>query len=187
MRRLTPVVWCLVLLALAPPRPAECTQGPRVHPGARVRVDAYSLGDRLTGTLVRWEDETLVVSMDGDAPGLALLVPVDSLSRIDVLHERRMTAEGFLVGGLAGTLLGALASPDIVDENGDCTTVYCLAYHVSPHMETRMAVLGGVGALVGTIIGSETKTASWVAVPLQRLIVGPTAGGGLALGVQISF
>jgi hypothetical protein len=180
MRRLTAVVWCPVFLLLV--RPAECTQGPRVNPGARIRF-----GDRQTGTLVRWEDDTLVVSVDGDAPGLALMMPVDSVTRIEVQHERRMTAEGLLLGGLAGTLLAVLASPDVVDDNGNCTTLPCLAYHVSPHIETRMAVLGGVGALLGTIIGSETKTATWVTVPLQRLTVGPTAGGGLALGVQISF
>jgi hypothetical protein len=185
MRRLTAVVWCPVFLLLV--RPAECTQGPRVNPGARIRFDAPSLGDRQTGTLVRWEDDTLVVSVDGDAPGLALMMPVDSVTRIEVQHERRMTAEGLLLGGLAGTLLAVLASPDVVDDNGNCTTLPCLAYHVSPRMETRMAVLGGVGALLGTIIGSETKTATWVTVPLQRLTVGPTAGGGLALGVQISF
>jgi hypothetical protein len=50
---------------------------------------------------------------------------------------------------------------------------------VSPHADTRVAVLGGVGALLGTIVGSETKTVSWARVPLR--------GGGLALGLRISF
>jgi hypothetical protein len=186
MRRLTAVVWCLTLLILA--RPADCTQGPRrVNPGARIRFDVPSLVFRQTGTLVRWEDDTLVVSVDGDAPGLALMVPVDSVTQLEVYHERRLTAEGLLLGGLAGTVLAVIADPDIVDENGDCTTIECVAYQVSPHAETRIAVLAGVGALLGTIIGSQTKTARWVHVPLEHLTVGGTQDGGLALGVRISF
>src|SRR5579859_196921 len=39
--------------------------------------------------------------------------------------------------------------------------------------------LGGVGALLGTIVGSETKTVSWARVPLR--------GGRPALGLRISF
>ena len=47
--------------------------------------------------------------------------------------------------------------------------------------------LGAVGVLLGTLVGSETKTTTWAPVPLARLNVGPAPGGGLALGVRISF
>ncbi len=47
----------------APPSP------PRLEPGARVRLDASSLG-RITGTLVALETDTLVVREDGQAEGL---------------------------------------------------------------------------------------------------------------------
>lgn len=191
MRRLAVLVLCPALLTFA--RPAECAQTPapppppRVKPGARIRFDAPNLGDRQTGTLVRWELDTLVVSVDGDAPGLALMVPVDSVSRIDVRHERRLTLEGAGLGVLAGTLVAVVASPDIVDENGKCTTLECLAYHVSPHMDTRVAVLSGVGLLLGTIVGSESKHASWTTVHLKQVNVGATPEGGLLLGVTFSF
>jgi hypothetical protein len=118
------------------------------------------------------------VHADDDAPGLTLMVPADSLSRLDVQRERRMTLEGLGMGALAGTLLAVAASPDWVDEDGNCT-IGCLAYDVSPHLDTRIAVLGGLGALLGAILGAETKAKSWIAVPLQQ--------GGVALGVQISF
>ncbi len=169
------------------PRPASSRE---LEPGARVRLEVSSLG-RITGTLVAWEPDTLVVREDGQAEGLRLIILADSVSRIDVRRERRMTLEGAGVGLLVGTLLAVTASPDGVDENGDCTPLACLAYKVSPKLDTRIAVLGLVGALVGAlagvIVGSETKTHTWSRVPLERLDVGPAPGGGLAFGVRISF
>ncbi len=185
MRPLAALAWCPVLLAVS--RSAECTQAPRLESGARIRFDARSLGGRLTGTLVAWEFDTLVVRVDGYAQGLGLIVPADSVTRIDVRRERRMTLEGAGVGLLGGTLLALVASPDWVDENGDCTTLECLASKVSPQLDTRVAVLGVAGALLGAIVGSDTKTATWATVHLKRLNVGATQDGGLALGMTISF
>ena len=186
MRR--PVALASLPVLLAASRPAVCAQAPPpVKPGARIQFDAPSLGGRLTGTLVEWESDTLVVRVDGYAAGLGLIVPVDSVTRLDVRRERRMTLEGLGVGLLAGTLTALAADPEWVDENGDCTTLPCLAYKVSPHLDTRLAVFGIVGVLLGTLVGSETKTTTWAPVPLARLNVGPAPGGGLALGVRISF
>ena len=178
-------VLCAALLAVT--HPAECTQAPRLGPGVRIRFDAPGLGGRQTGTLVAWESDTLVVNVDGDAPGLALIVPADSVTRIDVRRERRMTLEGMGLGVLAGTLLAVVASPDLVDDDGNCTTAGCLAYKVSPHVATRIAVLGVVGALLGSIVGSGTRTTTWVTLPLERLNVGVTPDAGLALGARFSF
>jgi hypothetical protein len=136
---------------------------------------------------VAWEPDTLVVSEDGQAEGLRLIILADSVSRIEVRRQRRMTLEGLGVGLLAGTLLAVAASPDSVDEDGNCTPLVCLAYKVSPNLDTRIAVLGLVGALAGVIVGSETKTHTWSPVQLERLVAGPAPGGGLALGVRISF
>ena len=173
MRRLA-TIWCLVL-SLA--RSAQCTQSPRLEPGSRIRFDAANLGLRLTGRMVRLEPAAMVVALDGDAPGLSVIVPTDSISALAVRSERRMIAEGVLIGSLAGAAVGALASPDWVDEDGDCT-ILCMAYEVSPNVDTRMAVLGVAGAVLGAIVGAGTKTGSWIAVPLR---------GELALGVRLSF
>ena len=174
MRRLAAVA-CLTFLLAA--RPALCTQGPRIDPGSRVRFDAANLGLRLTGRLVRLESAAMVVALEGDAPGLAVIVPTDSISALHVQHERRMIAEGVLIGSLAGAAIGALASPDWVDDNGDCT-IMCRAYDNSPNLDTRMAVLGLTGAVLGAIVGAGAKSASWVAVPLHS---------GVAVGVSLSF
>jgi len=152
-----------------------------------VRLDAPSVGGRITGTLLAREADRLIVSVDGDAPGLGFIVPADSVTWIDVQRERRLTLEGAALGLLGGTLLAVGASPDCVDEYGESTALACLAYQVSPNLDTRVAVLGGVGALVGVIIGSETRSRKWVPVQLEQLGVGPAPGGGLALGVRLSF
>jgi hypothetical protein len=162
---------CLALLA-APPSAWCATQGPRVQPGARIRFDAPSLGGRLTGTLVAWESDTLVVMVDGQAEGLGLIVAADSVTRLEVGSERPMTVEGMGVGLLAGALLAVVASPDWVDDNGDCTTAPCLAYKVSSDLDTRVTVLSLVGALLGGIAGSETKTHTWAQVRLDRVTMG---------------
>ena len=174
MRRLI-AVWCLALLLLS--RPAAATQSPRIEPGSRIRFDAANLGLRLTGKMVRFEPAAMVVALDGDAPGLAVMVPTDSISALAVRHERRMVAEGLLIGSLSGVAIGALASPDWVDDGGDCT-ILCMAYDVSPSVDTRMAVLGVAGAVLGVIIGASTTTSSWVVVPMQH---------DLAFGVRLSF
>ena len=92
-----------------------------------------------------------------------------------------------LKGLVAGTVAALVASPDVLDENGDCTTIECISYQVSPNLDTRIVVLSSVGALLGTIAGALTKVDTWVAVPFKRVDIGPTPDGGLALGVRISF
>lgn len=187
MRRFVALASCLLLPAMSRPRPAVCAQAPRLEPGSRIRFDAPSFGGRLMGRLLTWESDTLVVNVDGDATGLGLIVPVDSVTRLDVRRERRKTLEGMGLGLLAGTLTALAADPDWVDENGDCTTLSCIAYKVSPHLDTRLAVFGGVGVLLGAIVGSSEKTATWKPVRLERVNVGPAPGGGVAFGVTISF
>jgi hypothetical protein len=169
------------------PLPLLGAQAPRVTPGQRVRLDAPSLGGQVMGTLVAWDSDTLFVRVEGDAAGLTLMLPADSVTRLDVRRERAMTVEGLGIGLLAGALLAAVASPGWVDENGECTTLPCVAYKVSPNLGTRVQVLGLIGAFVGGIVGATTKKVTWAPVPLERLQVGPAPDGGLAVGVRISF
>ena len=182
MRPIQPVLSLLALLTL--PDCAPGAQAPLLEPGARVRLSARGLGGQLTGTLVAWEFDTLVVRVDGE--GLGLIVPRDSITRIDVRGERPMILEGVGVGVLGGALLGLIASPDWVDENGECMLA-CLAYEVSPDVGTRVAVLSVLGAVLGGLAGSGVKADTWTPVRLERLNVGPAPGGGLALGVRFSF
>jgi len=180
-----PLICCLASLAVS--RPAFGTQSTRLQPGARVRLDAPSQGGRLTGKLLAVESDTLVMEEDGQAAGLRLIILTDSISRLEVRRERSLTLEGAGLGLLFGTLVALAADPNWVDENGECTTLPCVAYEVSPHLDKRLAVLGLVGTLAGAIAGAGEVKHRWVQVPLQRLQVGPTPGGGMALGLRISF
>jgi len=168
-------------------QPAWCVQTNRLAPGARVRLEAPSLGGQLTGTLIALENDTLAMEEDGQAAGLRLIIRTDSIARLEVRRERSRAAEGAGYGLLAGTLVALAADPNWLDENGDCTTMECIAYKVSPHFETRLAVLGVVGTLLGVIAGSGEKTHRWAQVDLQRVHVAPAPSGGLALGFSISF
>ncbi len=175
---------CLGLLAM--PRPASCSQG-RLAPGARVRLDVPSAGRRYTGTFVALESDTLVMVEDEQAPGLRLIVPADSIALLEVRGERSMTLEGAGLGLLGGTFLALVATPDCEDENGESTVLACLAYKVSPDLDTRLKVFGLVGTLVGVIAGSETKTHTWLPVHLNGLDIHAAPDGGIALGLRISF
>lgn len=187
--RPTPLLQLSCVLAFTPvgaPRTAACAQAPRVAPGERVRLDAPNLG-RVTGTLVAWQSDTLFVRVEGDAAGLTLMLPADSVAHLDVRRERAMTPEGLAIGLAAGTILALVASPDWVDENGECTTLPCVAYKVSPNVGTRVEVLGLLGAFVGGIVGSTAKKVSWAPVALEGVQVGRAPDGGLAVGLRISF
>lgn len=124
---------------------------------------------------------------DEQAPGLTLILPADSTALLEVRGERAMTLEGAALGLLGGTLLALVASPDCVDENGESTLPECLAYKVSPNLDTRLTAFGLVGTLIGVIVGSETKTNTWLPVHLNGLDIHAPPGGGIALGVRISF
>lgn len=183
--RLRPAFLVSILLAI--PKAAECTQANQLAPGARIRFDARGVGDHLTGTLIELQPDTLMVSVDGDAFGLNLIVPVDSLKRLQQRGERTLAGEGLGLGVLAGTLVALVADPNALDEDGNCTTLECISYQVSSDVGTRIAVLALTGAVLGAIAGSRTKVDTWLTVPLERLQVGPTSDGGLAFGVRISF
>ena len=112
---------------------------------------------------------------------------LDCYERRDVRRERAMTLEGLGIGLLAGTLVAVIASPDWVDDNGECTTLPCVAYKVSPNVGTRVEVLGLLGAFVGGIVGSSAKKVTWAPVQVDGLQVGRAPDGGLAVGMRISF
>jgi hypothetical protein len=167
---------CLGALGISPP--IVYAQLPRLKPGAQIRLDAPSAGGQLRGTLIALEPDTLVMAEAGQPAGLRLIILTDSIARLEVQRERSLAPEGAVLGFLGGTLLALVASPDCVNEDGESQTLLCLAYKVSPHLDTRITVLGGLGALVGVIAGSDTKKRWWIPVPLN---------GGCALGLSISF
>jgi hypothetical protein len=171
-------------MVLAHPAAALQRAAP-VNAGARIRLLARGVDGLLVGTVTAAESDTLIVRVDGEGAGL--IVPVDSILRLDVWGERAKVLEGVGVGVLGGVLLALVASPHWVDEYGECTTAPCLAYEISPNVGTRVAALSAVGALVGGIVGSKDRTSTWRSVRLQRVGVAPVSAGRLGVGVTLSF
>jgi len=58
-----------------------------------VRLEAHSQGGQLTGTLVRFENDTLAMEEDGQPAGLRLIILTDSISRLEVRQQRSLALE----------------------------------------------------------------------------------------------
>ncbi len=155
-------------------------QEPPVAPGDRVRVTAWSVvPGRPVGTIVSLGADTCVVALEGRAE--PLMLPLASVTRLEVSRgQRSNVGKGALTGGLIGTALGLLVGgyvstdPEFFGEDAFAKTV---------------AVLGGVGAGVGLLIGAMSRSDRWQEVPLDRLRVStvPHRNGGLAIRVSVAF
>lgn len=109
------------------------------EPGERVRFISDSIsGDSRVAAVF---DESLL--LEGDSLATRFVVPTDALRRLEVYRGRTSRLKGLLVGGAAGSLLGAFVA------------IPCLS---QPHYTCRSAsatdrtLLGaGVGALIGAV------------------------------------
>lgn len=184
MRPFAAVFLCCLAALVLPPPAAAVQRSPPVEGGARVRLHARGLGGPLVGTVTAAEPDTLIVRLDGEGAGL--IVPIDSIIKMHVRGERDLTPEGIGVGALAGALLAVVASPDWVDEYGECE-LPCLAYEISPDVGTRVTVLGLLGAVLGGVAGSQARVPTWRRVRVERVRVVPVSTGGVGLGVTLPF
>jgi hypothetical protein len=135
-----------------------------IRPGDRIRVYRVAEPERgVSGTFVA-RDETDLQLTD-DSAGLAIRIPLVEVSRL----ERSSGRHGHTLLGLgigAGVGLG-------VGLAGAATTGSPGAYYDVGAGDVVLitAVFGGAGALVGTVIRSD----SWTEVPLATLEPAPVA------------
>jgi hypothetical protein len=131
------------------------------------------------GTIVETKaDVWLIRGLEGDV----VRVPAAELRRLEVHRGRRSRArEGALIGMLPGALIGAVGGGLTCWEQPDCSLVLPMAFGGL----LGGAVTGGLGAGVGSLF----KTDRWERVPTPRaaLQVRPAAGGGVAVGMRLSF
>ncbi len=194
MRHVTVLVAILAFTPLA-----SATAQVPVGPGARVRVTGHffcqplnsncmgGLPQRYVGTLVTWEADTLVVQSNGDT----LSVPANLVTRLDVSRGRKTNTGmgagiGFLVGGVAGAVVGYGSYEECVPQG----FLSCLGAVGPESLAFAGALIGGFGGLVtGALIGSAIETDHWQEVQLDRVRVsfgpqrtGKGAGIGFLLG-----
>ena len=156
----------------------------QVRPGARVRVTRLPLCPPNTlcvktprqsvGTFVAWKSDTLVVQSNGDT----LSVPVDRVTRLDLSRGRKTNTGmgagiGFLVGGVAGAVIGYGSYEECVPQGW----FSCIGPDFGPE------VVGLGGLVVGAIIGGSPE----VRLGRVRLSLGLQPPGGFGLGASVSF
>jgi hypothetical protein len=127
-------------------------QTPSLEPGMPLRAHAY--GTTLSGELVRWDADSLVIRSEGasqSATRAERAIAVSDLLRLDRETPRtrgRGAARGALWGVAIGGAVGLLA--------GAAQETNCFLCPDS-HTEGAMyggAILGGLGAGIGTVVGA---------------------------------
>lgn len=163
---------------------------PTVAEGTRVRVAAAHRGDAITGVVVRHSSDSLILRSDKDSGTVAL--PTAQLSRLEVSRGRRtQKVRGAGIGFLSGAVIGALVGLATY-EDPSCSGEAWVCLDFGPQFDAAVGatLLGGVGALVGTMMGSREREL-WRPAPASpgwdaRLGIGP-ARGGVALTASLVF
>ena len=130
------------------------------------------------GTFLAWKADTLVMESNGDT----LVLPLDSVTTIEVsmglgfseAHFLTGTVVGFLLGMPIGVALAAAIDPEGCRPNCQLAGVYAGA-------------LGG--ALLGMLIGAAIPGESWEDVSPSRLGMsfGPQRDGRFGFGASVRF
>jgi len=169
------VVCCLTLpLALAGPLSGQADSG------ARVRVTTAQPKQRVVGTLVSLEADSLRITSAKDQQSVAF--PTGSVVQLERSVGRRSQAgHGAVVGGVAVGGLGLLLALVASSENDSWL-------EIGPgEVFTITAAFGAVGAGVGALIGSASHTDRWEPIPVGGLNVQAAKPGRSILKLSLQF
>jgi hypothetical protein len=169
--RLTRVVFALALAAaVLPAQPPVIPTWPVVS-GSRVRVLSPVLGDeKRVGVVVSATHDTLSFRQDKQPSYTS--IGTSDIQQLEIpqgTHTRKANGAlyGFLIGAVSGAVLGAAThqSPPPCDPN---VTLGCGFQNILETSRSEDAfiggiLLGGVGAIVGTLVGSRAVV-TWVPV-----------------------
>lgn len=122
------------------PAPADWSAVQSLSPGEKVRVSTRD-GDRLKGNFESASDTDLNFVQDGRKVSLRR----DTIKRVEVGHKNRW--KGALIGGGAGTGVGAVAGAGIIVAGNNWGF---------DHLPAVIAVGTGVGAAIGAAAGLGT-------------------------------
>ena len=172
----------LVFAAVAPPI-ALSQAAPTLTPGTKVRAKATAAGAQwIQGEFVRMTSDTVFIRDPSAADTLRLAT--SSLTHFQVsrgLHAR--TGKGALlglgIGAGTGLLLGLAASAE------SCTG-FCPVEVGPGEILAAAALLGGVGAAIGALIGSASHGERWQRIdPLPKAARLRPVRGGIQIGVAL--
>lgn len=156
-------------------------QAAPVDSGARLRIRAPAIAHaRLTGTLVSWRQDTIVLRSDLDRA--LVTVPTATITEIQRSTGRRSNVvRGAAIGTLAGASTGALVALATGQPGNQETRAFIAAFG---------AVVGGAfGLVAGTIAGALSPGDRWELIPSRgvglRVTIPP--GGRPGLGLAVTF
>jgi hypothetical protein len=158
-----------------------------VMPGQRVKVRSPAVAGEF---IVRSSSsDTLVLgTMTGNE---TYSVPTESITRLAVNAGPRSRSAalgrglgfGFLAGAAVGAMLGYADGDDECAEGDWCI----LDLSAGDKAVVGGAVIGGLGAAIGALVGAFYPGERWERVPVRRVAAGPGPGGGFAAAVSLAF
>jgi len=146
--------------------------GQAIRPGDRIRVYRVAeSGGPMTGKFVARDETALQVATDSAGPPVRIpLAEVSRLERSSGHHSHTLLGLGIGVG--VGLGLGV---PAAASSQGDFVEIG------AGEVAVFTAVLGGAGALIGTLI----RTENWTEVPLAALEpTSPASDGTLPIAAE---
>ncbi len=159
-------VFVVIILAVVPATAFAQALVP-LSPGTRVRLFAASYA--YEATFVEFRADSMVVQPDDW--GRSIIVPLETVSRLDIRRGRRWV-QGAGVGALVGGALGGAAS----------LLLNALSNNLDPSPAARMGVVSGsvVGAAVGAVVAGHR----WKEYGVQQLRK-PPRGRRAAVGISL--
>jgi hypothetical protein len=158
------IVAAFLFSGLCSPRPAIAAMQAKtpLHVGGKVRykLDAPRAAWR-QGELTGLDSDTLrLVSRDGGGDAVA----TPRIRALQVSSGRRSnTGRGAMIGGIVGATLGL--GLGIAASSDNCTG-FCPAPDIGAReVVAATAILGGIGAGIGALIGATSQRDRWVEVP----------------------
>jgi hypothetical protein len=153
-----------------------------IGPGARVRVSRLGTVPPVICTVLALKADTLV--LDAEDRVETLEVPLSLVKKVEVSRGQKSNAgSGALKVGLIGASIGAvLGSAAWLGSDSDDFI------EIGPEaVAVGAAVLGGVGAFAGLLIGAATVSDRWEDVPLNEIYVGPSSIAVDAVDVSVTL
>jgi len=135
--------------------------------GVRIRVQP-NVGDSRTGTYVGVSSDSLHY-MNESSKSVSAVIPMDQVKSVQVSAGRgrgQGLLRGALIGGALGLVGGAILGAATYSDSGDG---WC--FFACSRGETALlfgTLLGGGGAIGGSIYGGIKGSERWRAVPLGR-------------------
>jgi hypothetical protein len=162
-----PALWLVIAAAPALPAQEVSPDTAEIAPGDAVRITAPALGLKgWKGWYVRAELDSVTLRGKGDSATRTL--PLAEIARFEVNHGNKPleghAAQGALLGGLAGGLLGMISQPG--SDDSECNPIDG-AFYCSGAQWKGGVVGAGIGALIGLGIGALIRTTPWREVPIN--------------------